>query len=347
MQILQHKDLQEFHTFSIPTQAHTIICAESVKDLIEIYQSPTYQHLPKIVLGSGSDILFCNDFPGVVILNRIRGKIVREDSDYFYLDIAGGEDWPELVQWSIEKGIYGLENLALIPGRAASAPIQNIGAYGVEFKDVCDYVDVLDLNTYKEFRLTNTECAFSYRESIFKQAFKDGYIITAVGLKLAKNWKPQLSYGPLKDFDPDSVSALEIFDRVCSIRMQKLPDPRVIGNAGSFFKNPVVAQDIADTLLKSYPDMPSYSTPQGIKLAAGWLIDQCGLKGYRYGGAQVHPNQALVLTNLGDASALDVLHLAAYVSDRVEEKFSVILEHEVRFIRNGEESYLAQIKTQL
>lgn len=347
MQILSQRDLQPFHTFSIPTQAQLIIRAESVKDIIEIYQNPSYQHLPKMVLGSGSDTLFCNDFPGVVILNRIKGKIVREDNDYFYLDIAGGEDWPQLVQWSIEEGIYGLENLALIPGRAASAPIQNIGAYGVELKDVCDYVEILDLHTNKEIRLSSAECEFAYRESIFKHSHRDDYIITAIGLKLAKTWKPQLSYGPLKDFDPHSVTAQQIFERVCAVRMQKLPDPSVIGNAGSFFKNPVVSQEQADDLLQAYPDMPSYATVQGVKLAAGWLIDQCSLKGHRIGGAQVHPNQALVLTNLGAATAQDILQLATLVCARVEERFGVTLEHEVRFMCDGKEVTLAQFKETL
>lgn len=344
MRILPDKDLKNFHTFSVSAQADTIICAETAEDLIEIYQNPSYFHLPKIVLGSGSDILFCNDFPGVVILNRLKGKILREDSDYFYLDIAGGEDWPELVKWSVDQGIYGLENLALIPGKAGSAPIQNIGAYGVEFQDVCDYVEVLELSSGKEIRLSRKDCCFAYRESIFKHDYKNGYIITSIGLKLSKNWKPCLAYGPLREFDSAHVSAQDIFDKVCRVRMEKLPDPEKTGNAGSFFKNPLVSEETAKKLQDLYPDMPAYATMNGVKLAAGWLIDRVGLKGYTLGNAQVHPRQALVITNLGKATAEEILTLAAYVVKTVKQKFAIELEHEVRFIRFGKEVYLADIK---
>jgi len=343
MQLLPYNDLKAFHTFSISVRAQYIIQADSVDDLMQIYQNPSYQVLPKIILGGGSDVFFCDDFPGVVILNRIKGKKITEDTRYFYLDVASGEDWHELVKWSIEQGINGLENLALIPGLAGSAPIQNIGAYGVEFKDVCHYVKVLNTHNGQLFELTAEECHFSYRESLFKSQYKDGYIIVGIGLKLAKKWQPQLTYGPLTCLDADQVTGQEIFDKICEVRRQKLPDPKQIGNAGSFFKNPIVTTKIAEKLQAQYVNMPAYRQKDKMKLAAGWLIDQVGLKGFTQGNAQVYPNQALVLTNKGDASPQEIIELAKLVIDAVYAKFGVRLEHEVRCFSHGQEVNLNTI----
>ena len=285
------QSLQPFHTFNIPANAREIIEATSIEHIQQAWQKAQAEKLPVLFLGQGSNMLFLEDFQGIVIVNRLSGIQHTEDSDYHYLHVNGGENWHQLVEWSLSQGINGLENLALIPGCAGSAPIQNIGAYGVEFKDVCDYVDVLNLNSGEQFRLRASECEFGYRESIFKHRYAQGYVITAVGLKLAKNWQPILKYGSLVNFDPQQVE-----------------------------------------------NLPHFPQPDGsVKLAAGWLIDQCHLKGFQIGGAAVHQQQALVLINKGNATGQDVVKLAHHIRQTVADKFGVYLQPEVRFMgANGE-----------
>lgn len=244
---------------------------------------------------------------------------------------------PSLVEWSVEQGIGGLENLAMIPGCSGSAPIQNIGAYGVELQDVCEYVDILCLDSFTVKRLSREECQFGYRDSIFKHSLYGKAIVVAIGLTLSKDWQPCNHYGPLKSLDMKTISPRVIFNEVCAIRSSKLPDPAVNGNAGSFFKNPVIEKDHYDRLTQTYPNIVGYESGDKIKVAAGWLIDQCQFKGRREGGAQVHPNQALVLINYNDASSSDVVRLANQVRTAVKEKFDITLEHEVRFMgKDGE-----------
>jgi len=239
-----------------------------------------------------------------------------------------------LVKSTLEKGITGLENLALIPGMVGSAPIQNIGAYGVELKDVCEYVDVLNLHTGQTERLDRDACEFGYRDSIFKHRYQSGYVIVAVGMILPKQWRPILTYGDLKTLNPVTANAWDVYQAVCEMRQSKLPDPKITGNVGSFFKNPVISQAQASLLLARFPSMPNYPLASGeTKLAAGWLIDQCALKGFRMGGAAVHQQQALVLINADDATPDDIVALARTVRTRVGEKFDVWLEPEVRFIQ--------------
>lgn len=346
MQIMTDADLSAYHTFSISQTCAYLIEAESVHDLISIYQHAQWQTLPKLMLGKGSNMLFTQPFEGVVVINRLLGKSVSESDSHWHVHVNAGEDWPSLVEWSITQGYAGLENLALIPGCAGSAPIQNIGAYGVELKDVCEYVDILCLDTFDTKRLSAQECQFGYRDSIFKHDWYQKAVVIAIGLKLAKDWQPNIEYGPLKSFDAHSVTAREIFDRVCQIRMDKLPDPSVTGNAGSFFKNPVISQSQYEQLKAQYPELVAYPTNDGVKVAAGWLIDQCGLKGTTVNGAQVHPNQALVLVNRDNASANDVVELAALVRSQVLEKYGIELEHEVRFIGEKAETNLTKILEQ-
>ncbi|MGR5144828.1 UDP-N-acetylmuramate dehydrogenase [Photobacterium sp. DNB23_23_1] len=344
MKVLQDRSLAPFHTFGLDVKAKDIVVAETTQDLVSIWQDERYRELPKLILGQGSNILFCEDFAGVVILNRIVGIDVEETAQAFMLHVGAGEDWHRLVTQTVEQGMPGLENLALIPGCVGSSPIQNIGAYGVELKDICAYVDTVELETGKQRRLTAAECQFGYRDSIFKHALKDSHAITAVGLKLLKAWKPVVSYGPLAQFKPDIVTAREILSAVCDIRQAKLPDPKVLGNAGSFFKNPLVEPDVVKHLLAQYPAMPHYPQPDNLeKLAAGWLIDQCQLKGHQIGGARVHDQQALVLVNYHHADVQDVLQLAQYVVDCVKDKFGIQLEHEVRFMAAAQETTLAEV----
>ncbi|OOF45760.1 UDP-N-acetylmuramate dehydrogenase [Rodentibacter trehalosifermentans] len=332
------QSLQPFHTFHISVQAHQIIEAKDIGQLKETWAEAKAQHLPVLFLGQGSNMLFLEDFNGVVIINRLLGITHKQDEHFHYLHINAGENWNQLVEWTLEQGIDGLENLALIPGCAGSAPIQNIGAYGVEFKDFCHYVDVLDLNSDKSFRLSVDDCDFGYRESVFKHRYQTGYVITAVGLKLAKNWQPVLKYGSLVNFDPQTVTAKQIFDEVCRIRQSKLPNPSEFGNAGSFFKNPVVSAEQFADIQKLSENIPHFPQNNGsVKLAAGWLIDQCHLKGFQIGGAAVHEKQALVLINKENATGQDVVKLAHYIRKSVAEKFGVLLQPEVRFIGvNGE-----------
>ncbi|MBN6074332.1 UDP-N-acetylmuramate dehydrogenase [Aggregatibacter actinomycetemcomitans] len=332
------QNLQPFHTFSIPAQAQKLIEITSVPQLKQVWEECQRENLPVLFLGQGSNVLFVEDFAGAVLINRLRGIAHKEDDRFHYLHVNGGEVWHDLVQWSIEQGFYGLENLALIPGCAGSAPIQNIGAYGVEFKDVCDYVEVLDLTSAEQFRLSCEECEFGYRESVFKHKYAQGYVVTAIGLKLAKNWKPVLKYGNLVNLDKSAVSSADVFAEVCAVRQSKLPDPKQFGNAGSFFKNPVVAAQQFARLKEEYPAIPNFPQADGsVKLAAGWLIDQCGLKGYQIGGAAVHQQQALVIINKGNATASDVVELAHHIYQLVALRFDVRLQPEVRFIgKHGE-----------
>lgn len=332
------QDLSSFHTFHIAVRAHKIIEVFSLEQLQQAWQTATAEGLPVLLVGQGSNLLFLEDFNGVVIINRLLGIRHREDPFFHYLQVNGGENWHKLVEWSLEHGIYGLENLALIPGCAGSAPIQNIGAYGVEFKDVCEYVDVLNLATQERFRLTMQECQFGYRDSIFKHGYRQNYAVIAISLKLAKNWQPVLKYGSLTAFNAAETTAKMIFDEVCRVRRHKLPDPAEFGNAGSFFKNPIISAQHFTTLCKLTENLPHFPQPDGtIKLAAGWLIEQCGLKGYQIGGAAVHLQQALVLINRNHADGKDVAALAKYVRQTVANRFGVYLQPEVRFIgTNGE-----------
>lgn len=345
MQIYQNANLAPFHTFSINAKAETLIEVESISDLQHVYQDERWQAQPKLVLGKGSNVLFTTDYQGVVLVNRIRGIEVEEDEHCVRVYARGGEDWPELVEHVVNQGIGGLENLALIPGCVGSSPIQNIGAYGVELKDVCEYIDYFDITTFETIRLHVSECYFGYRDSIFKHELKSRAVIIGVGLKLAKPWTANLSYGPLKSLG-EHCSPKEVFDAVCAIRRAKLPDPEQFGNAGSFFKNPVISAQRFTDFHRAFPDAPYYQTDEGIKLAAGWLIEQCGLKGHSIGGAKVHSEQALVLINEDNASAADVIALANHVKSRVADIFMIQLEHEVRFIGSNQETSLEECVTE-
>ncbi|MEQ4531556.1 MAG: UDP-N-acetylmuramate dehydrogenase [Mixta sp.] len=325
--------LKNLHTFAIETVAEKVVFAESSQDILVAWRECQQRNLPFLLLGEGSNILFLESFNGIIVVNRLKGITVNEDDKSWHVQAGAGENWHALVTYTLQQGINGLENLALIPGRVGSAPIQNIGAYGVELKDVCEWVDVLDLQSGLVTRFSAAQCQFGYRDSIFKHQLQHGHVIISVGFNLPKQWQPVMSYGDLAKLDPATVTAQQIFDSVCQMRRSKLPDPAITGNAGSFFKNPVINAAQAANLLSQFPQAPHY--PQGngdVKLAAGWLIDQCGLKGYRIGGAAVHQQQALVLINAEDASAQDIVALAHEVRQRVGERFNVWLEPEVRFI---------------
>ena len=343
MQFHYNTSLKPYHTFGIDQKCQQLAIIESLEDLKSVYADRQYHNVEKLMLGKGSNMLFTEPYKGLVLINRIKGISHRQDNGYHYLHVAAGEDWPQLVEWSVEQSIAGLENLAMIPGCAGSAPIQNIGAYGVELKDVCEYVDYLCLESLTVKRINNPECLFGYRDSIFKHDLYQKAVIVALGLKLSKQWLPKIQYGPLKELG-DKCTPEQVYQQVCHIRGSKLPDPNQQGNAGSFFKNPVISQEQYQCLKQKYPDMVSYPTEGGVKLAAGWLIDQAGLKGESIGGAQVHPNQALVIINRsGQATASDVINLAAKIRNTVHQLYGVELEHEVRFMAAEKETYLNQL----
>ncbi len=339
MQIQHNADLKPYHTFSVTQHCQILVEVTTLDELKEVYSRTEWLGLPKLILGKGSNVLFTEFYAGVVIINRLSGIEVKEDEQHIYLHVMGGEDWPALVETSVNYGWGGMENLALIPGCAGSAPIQNIGAYGVEFKDVCEYVDYLDLETLNVERLTLEQCEFGYRDSVFKHRLYQKAVVVSVGLKLAKSWQPELGYGPLKSLDAD-CTVREVYDLICETRIAKLPDPEVVGNAGSFFKNPVIPMQQYQKLRALHPEMVAYPAGESMKVAAGWLIDQCGLKGYRIGDAQVHPQQALVLTNCGQATVQDIIDLAKYIVEQVKARYQIELEHEVRFMGREKETFL-------
>ncbi|ENY70363.1 UDP-N-acetylpyruvoylglucosamine reductase [Aeromonas diversa CDC 2478-85] len=343
MKLQEHASLRELTTLGLPASARWVVTLEAVDDLLPVRDDPRWVGLPRLVLGGGSNVLFTCDFDGVVVLNRLRGIEVRDEGESWLLHVAAGENWHELVRYTLEQGMAGLENLALIPGCVGAAPVQNIGAYGVELARFCAYVDTLRWHDGQAERIAAADCRFGYRDSLFKHDYQESHLITAVGLRLPKHWQPVLSYGPLAALG-EQATPQAVFDIVCATRMAKLPDPAVLGNAGSFFKNPVVPQALAERLKAVHPAMPLYPAGEGqAKLAAGWLIDQCGLKGFAIGQAAVHQEQALVLVNRGGASARDLLTLAAHVRDSVAARFGVELEHEVRFMGARGETFLREV----
>ena len=343
MKILPTKILKPYNSFSIDENAELVIEAETTQDLIDIWSSDEYSESVKLPLGGGSNTLFCGPFKGIVVLNRLLGKEVEIESSDYLITVASGEDWPNFVEWCVDNNYFGIENLAMIPGCVGSSPIQNIGAYGVELKDICESVEYLDLNTLTIKNLAHSECLFGYRDSIFKQELKDKVIITAVTLRLSKIWQPLLTYGPLSDLSPVNNTAKDVFLKVCEIRSNKLPDPNKLGNAGSFFKNPIITNEHYCLLKEKYPELPAYEFGVNKKVAAGWLIDNAGLKGFQINDASVHKEQALVLVNNGNATSADILNLANYIKTTVYELYQIELEHEVRFYSGSKETSLSEL----
>ena len=308
--------------------AYEITSQEQVPAVIRAIRE---KNLPWRVLGGGSNVVLPATLPGATLLMNIVGQVVSSShQDATLISVGGGVGWHEFVAWTLENNFPGLENLALIPGTVGAAPIQNIGAYGVEIADYIDHVEAFDAKTYAFVTLTKDECQFAYRNSHFKQN-PQRYIVTKVVFRIPKTWEAKIHYADLANqfFNNPNPSPEEIFLAVCKIRTHKLPDPKRIGNAGSFFQNPVIPNEQFETLLKKYPNLVSYPDVLGKrKLAAGWLIDQCGFKGQRMGNVGVYENQALVLVNHGGGTAQDILGLAKCIQDKVREKYGVSLEIE-------------------
>jgi UDP-N-acetylmuramate dehydrogenase len=328
--------LLSHNTFGIDASAQAYVQVASIETLQAIRREPALAGMPRLVLGGGSNILLTRDFPGLVLHMCNRGiAVVAEDEDAVYVHAAAGEAWHQLVEWTLVQGFGGLENLSLIPGSVGAAPIQNIGAYGAELKDCFHSITAFDFNSGQTFTLNKAECQFGYRDSIFKHSLRESTVILDVTLALPKHWQPNLAYAELAQALQGRAmpTARDISDAVIEIRRRKLPDPSVIGNAGSFFKNPVIAKEQHTALLARFPQLVSHAQADGsCKLAAGWLIDQCGWKGKSSGRAGVYPKQALVLVNLGGASGAEVQQLAAAIQADVLARFGVMLEPEPVFI---------------
>ncbi len=340
MQILKNISLKPYNTFGINAKAAQWIEINSVLELKDALYYIKQNKLPYYVLGHGSNTLFSGDFDGVILYMNIMGKeILRKTETLVLIKAYAGEVWHDFVMWSLENNYNGMENMALIPGRVGSAPIQNIGAYGMEVKDVIECVEVLDVESMQIKKIVNTDCQFGYRESIFKKN-NAKYIITAVSFILKRNQKDQqflTSYGAiqtvLKENKIENPTALDVANAIISIRQSKLPDPKIMGNSGSFFKNPLVSKDLFSKIQSDYPEVPSFpATDTEVKLPAGWLIEQCGFKGRRFGNVGVHEHQALVLVNYGQAIGSEVLALAQQIQDTVREKFAISLEMEVNVV---------------
>lgn len=335
MVIQKEISLKNYNTFGIDVRAAAMASFSSTEELIKILKDDFVRESPKLILGGGSNILFTGDFDGIVLKNNIPGIVITEDLQHEVLVTAGaGVKWHALVCFCIEKGFGGIENLSLIPGNTGAAPIQNIGAYGVELKDTFHSLNAVDIETAEVISFTNEQCKFGYRDSIFKKELKGKVAITEVTLKLSKNPVLKLSYGAieqeLKNMGITSPDVKAVSDAVCAIRQSKLPDPEEIGNAGSFFKNPEISAEVLMQLQKDFPGVVSYPLANGnVKLAAGWLIEQCGWKGKVVGNTGSHKNQALVLVNYGNASGNEIWELAIKIKESVQQQFHVDIEPEV------------------
>jgi UDP-N-acetylmuramate dehydrogenase len=331
--------LRQLNTFHIDAKADFFTSVRSEAEAIDLFQSSTYKKQPSLILGSGSNLLFTRDFKGLVIRNELSGiDVIEESEEQVLVRAASGELWHPFVLYCVQHDWGGVENLSLIPGTIGAAPMQNIGAYGAEIKEVLVSVDAIDRSNGDKRTFSAHDCRLSYRESIFKSELKEKFFISSVTLRLSKKLhRLNTSYGAIQDtlraMQVNDVTVRAISDAVISIRKSKLPDPSVIGNAGSFFKNPVVTTDHYNTLRKSYPSMPGYfSENQLVKVPAAWLIEQDGWKGKRFGDAGVHTQQALVLVNYNDAKGDELYSLALKIQSSVQARFNIMLTPEVNII---------------
>ncbi|MFM2347642.1 MAG: hypothetical protein RL654_2395 [Pseudomonadota bacterium] len=334
MRIETAVNLRAWNTFGLPAIAQTLIHIDEEADVRRVVDHPEFGRAPKFVLGGGSNIVLARDVSAVVLKVAIGGiRLLETQSDAFIVEAGAGVPWHALVAWTIEQGLPGLENLALIPGTVGAAPVQNIGAYGLELQDRFESLDGVDLVTGRGFTLDGRLCRFGYRDSVFKHELAGKSVITRVRLRLPRPWRPELGYLDLQrrieETGLATPDARQIFDWVCQIRRAKLPDPAVIGNAGSFFKNPVVTPEQCRDIIARDPHVVHYPMDDGsFKLAAGWLIDACGWKGKTVGGAGVYERQALVLVNRGDARGAEVITLARAIQESVYGRFGIRLEPE-------------------
>ncbi len=334
MNILENISLKKYNTFGVDADADYFVEIKSENELHEVTDFIRKKNLNKLILGGGSNILFTGDYHGIVIRLSIPGiKIIDEDSNSVLVEAGAGVIWHSLVKFCIDRNMAGIENLSLIPGTVGAAPIQNIGAYGQELKNVFEYLNGFSLEDDSMHKYYKNECMFGYRESIFKRDLKGKFIITKVVIRLDKNPKLNLDYGTVKaeveKLKLKKPTVKDISNIISSIRKSKLPDPALMGNAGSFFKNPLISQQEFSELKKKFPDIPGYNEGNLIKLSAGKLIEVCGWRGKRAGNTGAYPKQALVLVNYGGASGKEILNLAEDIKNSVYKKFGILLTEEV------------------
>lgn len=337
MLIESNKSLLPYNTFRIDVMAKYFVEVTSNEDLLALIQTDEFKSNEKFVLGGGSNLLLTKDFDGIVIRLGIKGIEVEEKGDDIFVKAGAAEVWNDFVQFNVNKGYAGLENLSLIPGTVGACPIQNIGAYGVEVKDTIVEVEAFHLASASIQKFTNAECKFAYRESIFKNECKGEYIIVSVTFKLSKIPSLKLHYGAIEEElnkrGITNPSLRNVADVVSEIRVSKLPDPSTIGNSGSFFKNPIIEKSQFDELISKHPALVNFPASDGrVKLAAGWLIEQCGWKGKQIGHVGTWKNQALVIVNHGDASGKEIYDFSALIIQSVFERFGVSLEREVNIL---------------
>jgi UDP-N-acetylmuramate dehydrogenase len=335
MKVVERPSLKGMNSFGVDASAGLLIEIESEEDVLSL---PAFNPTRDLVLGGGSNVVFASDVPGIVFHNHILGRTIIEDSaEHAVLEIGAGENWHQLVRWSLDRGLSGLENLSLIPGQAGAAPIQNIGAYGVELSSVLRGVTAWDWQRSAWVCFECVECQLGYRDSLFKSAAADRYLVTSLQLRLNRVFRPQLDYAGLcevlSDMGIEHPSARDVSDAVIRLRRRKLPDPALTGNAGSFFKNPELDPEQANALAAAHPGLPVWPTDDGrSKLSAAWMVENCGLKGLREGDAAVSEQHALVLVNLGSASGRNIVTLASRIQSIVADRFGLMLEPEPRLI---------------
>ncbi|WP_420602484.1 UDP-N-acetylmuramate dehydrogenase [Flagellimonas sp.] len=338
MNIQENISLKAYNTFGIDVKAKFFIEINGLAQLQKVLELKAYPQ--KFVVSGGSNMLLTKDVDALVIHINLRGiTIVDENEDEVVIKVMAGENWHELVLWSLDQGYGGIENLSLIPGNTGTAPIQNIGAYGVELKDVFESCTAMEIATGELVEFDTEACEFGYRDSIFKNDAKDKYIITSVNLKLTKrDHQINTGYGAIEDeLKKNGIvypTIQDVSNAVIAIRQSKLPDPKELGNSGSFFKNPVVSKKTFEKIKKVHPEVPSYEVDKNqFKIPAGWLIEQCGFKGKRFGDAGVHEKQALVLVNYGNAAGSEILELAQLIHQEVDRKFKIRIHPEVNIIK--------------
>lgn len=338
LEFKENISLQKRHTFATDSYARVGTNITHPADLKSLIRTSVWQEYPRLILGQGSNTLFNQDFPGLIVFNQIKGiQLLKESSKHIWLKIGAGENWHQFVQYCLQHNYAGVENLSLIPGTVGAAPIQNIGAYGVELESVFEELNAIELSTGQEKIFTHSDCDFGYRYSIFKSSLANQYCITHVTLRLNKTPEYHLDYGQirdvLKEMNINTLSIQNIGEAVMTIRRRKLPDPTQLPNAGSFFKNPVIENSQFELLQQKFPTISHFPQPnKKTKIAAAWLIEQCGWKGKRLGPVGVHENQALVIINYDHGSGKDICDLAKAIQSDVKTKFSIDLIPEVCII---------------
>ena len=338
MNIIENYPLLKLNTFGIDIKAKYFTSINTINELIEVTKTNVFKDLELLILGGGSNILFTKDFDGLVILNNIKGKeIIDQNQQSIFLKIGAGENWHELVMYCVDNGWGGIENLSLIPGNTGTAPMQNIGAYGVEIKETFIELEALEISSGKIVKFNNSDCEFGYRESVFKNKMKNQYIILNITLELKKNPVLNINYGDVKAIlesqNIKNPGIKEVSNAIISIRQSKLPDPKKIGNSGSFFKNPIVSLNQREQIKKKYPNVVNYEINENeFKIAAGWLIERAGWKGKKFNNYGIHEKQALVLVNYGLANGMEIFELSEKIILDIKDKFGITLEREVNII---------------